>query len=142
MLLDWESPIAARLEAAGLPVRRASAADAVDRQAAPVVHVVYAGYSARDAGVAASQLTVRWMMVVATRNVRAAAAGADARLEASPMVQTCIEALLGWHPPGAGSPLRLVDAPEPYYEAGYLAIPIVFAASQVVRQAFDFEQID
>lgn len=142
MLLDWEAPIAARLEAAGLPVRRATAADAVDRQAAPVVHVVYAGYNARDAGVAASQLSIRWMAVVAARNVRAAAAGADARLEAAPMVQACIEALLGWHPPGASSPLRLVDGPEPFYEAGYLAIPVVFSASLVLRQAFDFEQID
>lgn len=129
MLLDWEPAIVERLEAAGLRVLTAPNLASIDRQITPAVHLVYGGYAAAEAGLAGSRVDVTWLAVVAVRNARSHASGADSRNEAAAPVTDVITALNGWRVPGAHTPLRMSTAPRVEFDAGFYAVPMAFTAS-------------
>ncbi|MEQ8511227.1 MAG: hypothetical protein RJP96_02765 [Algiphilus sp.] len=73
-------------------------------------------------------VTQTWAVVVVTRNAKSQRSGSDARAQASELLGTAIESLLGWLPPGNQfRRLRLAVAPRPQYGAGGVVyFPLLF----------------
>lgn len=110
-----------------------------EKQLTPAVHVVCQGYrvtESRGDGRAA-RVEQTWLVVVATRNVRGLGNLKDAdaaRAAAGSLAALVANALMGWRPPGAAKPLRLVDGPRADYSAGHQYLPLAFAAELLLNQ--------
>lgn len=106
-----------------------------ERQLTPAVHVLYQGYRLLESS--ANGLTARieqtWLVVVATRNVRALASGSATRLEAGALAAGVLQALMGFKPGSAAKPLQLSGAPAARYTAGAQYLPLAFATEVVAR---------
>ncbi len=126
----------ARLPAGAHVLTRADLASVTEgSQPTPAVHVVYQGYrvaESRPDGRAA-RLQQTWLVIVAVRNVRDAAAGSAARGDAGSLADAVIAALMGWKPAGVNKPLKLVNAPASGYRAGHLYLPLAFELETDVR---------
>jgi hypothetical protein len=111
-------------------------------QPVPAVHVLYQGYSASgdysrqpkgsSAGAVAA-VVQSWVCTVAVRNVRTIKTGSSARTDAGPLVARVAQALMGWQPAGCSKPLKLVNAAQAAYSAGYMYLPLQFDAEFVLR---------
>lgn len=130
-----------RTRLAGLtpPVHVLTAADldgvTEEKQLVPAVHVVYQAYrvaESRDDGLAA-RVDQTWLAVVTTRNARGLKSGAAARSEAGPLARKVAAALMGWRPPSASKPLRLVDGPGAGLSAGFAYLPLAFKAETLIK---------
>lgn len=106
-----------------------------ERQLCPAVHVLYQGYQVKElnsrGNVARVQQT--WLAVVATRNVRALKAGAEAGGLAGLLSGQVLQALMGWQPPSATKPLALAGAPSPRFAAGHQYLPLAFSTELVLK---------
>lgn len=76
---------------------------------------------------------VRWLVVLAVKNVAQAADGKAAREAAQPLVAAVLKKLMGWRPDQAHMPLRFIDAPRPDYQSGLLWLPLVFETPQIFK---------
>lgn len=106
-----------------------------ERQITPAVHVVYQGYQVQETS--ANGLVARvqqsWLVVVATRNVRALKVGDPARAEAGALAAGVLQALMGWKPASAAKPLTLTSAPNARYTAGCQYLPLAFSTELVAK---------
>ncbi len=130
--LALEGLIVARLKSA-LPstVRVLSAADMAgiteSSQPTPAVHVLYRGYRVRDSEVLAfASIEQTWLTVIAVRNVTDLTSGTDARQSAGPLAADVIDALYQYRfgELSGARPLRITQAPEAGYRAGYFYLPL------------------
>lgn len=130
--LALEPLIVARLKSV-LPadVHVLSAADlagvAESAQPTPAVHVLYRGYRVRDADVPAfASIEQTWLTVIAARNLTDLASGSDARQAAGPLAADVIDALYQhrFSELSGARPLRITQAPEAGYRAGYFYLPL------------------
>lgn len=130
-LLSVEPLIVARLSASvTVPgVKILAVPDLAGVQAAsqpvPAVHVVFGGFESVSAAQGIADVVERWLTVVVVRNVRAAAAGADARADAGSLLDAVFAALAGWQPAGY-PPLLPVTPPQAGYDAGFGYFPLAW----------------
>jgi len=140
--LALEPLLVARLRAA-LPASVAvlTAADlgavAEGTQPTPAVHVLYRGYAPARAGETAAMweaLDQYWLTVVAVRNASSVVTGDAARADAGPLMAAVIAALGGYVPDLYGfKSLRLAEAPEAGYRAGFGYFPLGWRVATKVR---------
>ncbi|MBB5204404.1 hypothetical protein HNQ51_001718 [Inhella inkyongensis] len=104
-----------------------------ERQLSPAVHVIYQGYQVLEQRGKVARLQQTWLVVVATRNVRALKAGAEAGGRAGLLAGQVMQALMGWQPPSAAKPLALSAAPGPRFQAGHQYLPLAFSTELVLK---------
>lgn len=104
------------------------------QQVTPAVQVIYRGYRVQDVRTdgRAARFEQTWLTVVATRNVASLRSGDAARLDAGVIALRVLKALMGHTLPGSSRPLRPVDAPEAAYSAGFMYLPLAFAAELAI----------
>ncbi|HIP79461.1 MAG TPA: hypothetical protein EYH07_13500 [Kiloniellaceae bacterium] len=83
-----------------------------------------AGRSGQNKGV---QIAVRWLIVVAGRNVARIRDGAPARGTVSQVAGAAMSRLAGWRPPDCQE-FRPEDGYRPIHEAGLLLFPLAFTS--------------
>lgn len=141
--LQLEDEIVARLKVRLAELRPAihvmTAADLAgaveEKQLAPAVHVVFQNYrpteTRPDGRIARVEQT--WLVVVATKNVRATKTGDAARSAAGLLARQVLLALQGWQPPSATKPLLLAPAPNARYGGGHQYLPLALTAEIVLK---------
>lgn len=109
------------------------------KQFTPNAHVIYNGYAPSPSN-NGSQGKIQgvdkaWIVVVSVRNAQGTQSSAGARDEASPIIDKCLAALLGWRAPIAGEmPLALSPAPgASFSDAGFAYYPIAFTNGRTYR---------
>jgi len=105
-------------------------------QLSPAATVIYNGYRTGDqVGQGAVQhVTFTFLVVVSVRNARAAGVSLGVREDAAPIMDACLEALLGFRPVTGCTPLRLQDAPGAgFSDAGFGYYPLAFDISRTFR---------
>jgi hypothetical protein len=106
--------------------------DGVGDKRLPAIFVTYDGYRVADAkSPGAVLLAVRWLAVLAVRNVADVTSGAPARAEAADIATRIVARLYRWKGNGALA-LQPLDAPRPIYEDGLLLITIPFEAQTII----------
>lgn len=102
-----------------------------DTQPTPAVHLVYQGYRVVESGSSTglmARVEQSWLATVATRNVRQLKSGQAARADAGAIARRVARALMGFKPAGSSKPLRLADAPQAGFTAGFMYLPLAFVA--------------
>lgn len=107
------------------------------RQKAPVVAVIYDGYSITESlpNGKACCIEQTFLVAVAAKTARGAGQPIDARNEAGAIGLQVLRALLGFGV-GGGRTLRLAEAPGPEYDGGFCYLPLAFS----VRATFKGDQ--
>jgi hypothetical protein len=96
----------------------------------PAVDVIYGGYTVEEDKGGMIKLTLKWLTMVAVRNLKEVREGAGARDEAGPLTDTVFEALHRWKPPLEGyGTLRLANPIPPIYVLGTLHFPLVWTVT-------------
>lgn len=100
----------------------------------PCVYVVYDGGQVleQNAGGVEARVALRWLVVLAVKNVRSAD-GAAAREDAQPLASAVLAALMGWRPDASHTALHLVDLPHPEFSDGLLWLPMAFQTTQIMK---------
>lgn len=108
-----------------------------DQQVTPAVQLVYRGYRVVETNHSnnSARIEQTWLAVVATRNAKSLRTGDAARAEAGVITRRVLHALMGHRLEGTSKPLRLADAPEAGYSAGYQYLPLAFVAELTVTTA-------
>lgn len=143
-LFDLEPAILERLRErlAGLqpPVKLLTAADldgvSENSQFTPAVHLIYRGYSVAEtlrSDNSAARITQEWLAVVATRSQKALRAGDAARENGGAIAMAVCSALMGFKPAGASKPMKLANAPDAGYSAGFHYLPMAFEAEMILQ---------
>jgi hypothetical protein len=101
----------------------------------PSVAVVYTGYTpGPKAANSIQEIQFGWLVVVNVRNARNVASGQGVRDDASPLVETTLEALLGFRPIPKFKPLQLEPAPgAALTDAGFGYFPLAFSTAATYR---------
>lgn len=101
---------------------------------APCAYVVYDGarVTSSKSDYTEAKLAVRWLVVLAVKDVAGAADGQAARAAAQPLVTAILDLLMGWRPDQAHMELKLVECPRPDFQGGLLWLPLVFETNQAV----------
>lgn len=104
-------------------------------RATPCVYVVFDGARVLETNAPydKARLAARWLVVLAIKNVAAAADGQAAREQAQPLVAATLKLLMGWRPDQAHQELRLVECPRPDFQGGLLWLPLVFETVQILK---------
>lgn len=126
MWLDFEPQLIARLQAkldASITVLSARDLAGVKEslQTAPAVQVYGAPYTPTETAKNGRVVVVdqEWMCVVVVRNASTQKTGSAARLDAGPICDAVLQALLGWpYTEPADTRLRLVRGPMPAWTPG------------------------
>lgn len=102
---------------------------------APCAYVVFDGAQVVETNPPydKARLAARWLVVLAVKNVAAAADGRAARADAQPLVAAVLKSLMGWRPDRAHQELKLVECARPEFQGGLLLLPLVFETSQIVK---------
>lgn len=105
-----------------------------EKQVTPAVHLVYRGYrvAQNNHGNDTARIEQIWLAIVATRNMKAMRTGEAARADAGVIAQRVLKALMGYSAPGTSKPLRLAEAPEAGFNAGFQYLPLGFVAELAV----------
>lgn len=108
-----------------------------DQQTTPAVQIVYRGYRVVESNHSSNSVRIEqtWLAVVATRNAKNLRTGDAARADAGVITRRVLQALMGHRLVGTSKPLRLADAPEAAYSAGYQYLPLAFVAELTVTTA-------
>lgn len=103
----------------------------------PALFVACDGYRVVDAkSAAAAQVAVRWLVVVAVRQVQDVVGGTDARAAASDIARAVFAALYRWQPSPDYQPMQPVASPpRPEYASGVLLMPLVFETEEIIRRS-------
>lgn len=110
---------------------------AENAQFTPAVHLIYQGYSVaenRSDGTQA-RITQQWLAVVATRSQKALRGGDVARSDAGAIAAQVCSALMGYKPSAASKPMRLANAPDAAYTAGFQYLPLGFEIEMTLQPA-------
>lgn len=101
---------------------------------APCCYVAYDNYDVLESGTdgTAARVAVRWVVIVAARNVARAGDGQPAREDANAIVNEVLRRLMGWQAAPQYSPLMLVPAAGAEYDGGTQFVPLGFEVEQVV----------
>lgn len=105
-------------------------------QVAPAVWVLLNGYQpVGDVGVGAvTTFELNWQIVVAVRSGYGMGSSEGVRLEAAPIVDVVLDALLGWKPSKDFAHMRAEQSPGPgYSDAGFGYFPHNFTTRTTVR---------
>lgn len=142
-LFDLEPAILARLreQLANLqpPVKLLTAADlngvSENQQFTPAVHLIYRGYAVAENkhDATSARITQDWLAVVATRNQAGIRAGYKARENGGEIAMQVCAALMGFKPTGASKPMKLANAPDAGYSAGFHYLPLAFEAEMTLQ---------
>ncbi|MBS3936499.1 MAG: hypothetical protein KGZ43_10025 [Sulfuritalea sp.] len=136
-MLSLEPLLRARLaEIAGLKgVHGLADLGAEKVRPAPCAYVVYDGARVLATSVdrVEARLAVRWLVVLAVKEVSGAADGQAARTAAQPLVAAILGLLMGWRPDPAHMELKLVECPRPDFQGGLLWLPLVFETEQILK---------
>lgn len=99
------------------------------------LHVILDGYRVVKCEPEArfAQVDLRWLVVVAVRNARQTDPAASVRDTAGAVMQSVIQTLLGWRPPGATGAVRLVDGPRPATRDQFSYHPLGFAVATILK---------
>lgn len=95
-------------------------------QFTPAVHVAFGGYRVIAADGEVTDIETTWHTVVAVRNARDQIDGKAARADACSIVGLLYQALAGWLPPGCSAVMRLSEAPQPAFSAGFYYLPLAW----------------
>ena len=142
-LFDLEPAILERLreQLAGVqpPVKVLTAADLdgvpENQQFTPAVHLIYRGYGVAENkhDATSARITQEWLAVVATRSQKALRAGDAARESGGAIAMQVCAALMGFKPTGASKPMKLANAPDAAYSAGFHYLPLAFEAEMTLQ---------
>ena len=136
-MLSLEPLLRARLatEPALLGVYGLAELGAIKSRPAPCAYVVYDGARVVETPEPydKARLAVRWLVVLAIKDVAGAADGQAARAAAQPIAAAVMQLLMGWRPDQAHQPLKLVECPRPDFQGGLLWLPLVFETVQIVK---------
>ncbi|MCE5420257.1 MAG: hypothetical protein JJ713_05670 [Acidithiobacillus sp.] len=100
----------------------------------PAAFVLADGYRVDDgSSPGAVRLAVRWLVVLAVRNVADVVGGSGARVELTDLAASIMASLYRFQPPGF-QPMRAVDAPRPSYEDGLMLYPLAFETLQIINR--------
>jgi hypothetical protein len=136
-MLSLEPLLRERLERSGLFKGVWGLADlnAEKTKPTPCVYVIYDGARVIEspAPYDKARVAVRWLVVLAVKDVARAADGNAARAAAQPLLAAIFNLLLGWRPDRAHMELRLTDCPRPEYQSGLLWLPAVFETVQILK---------
>jgi len=78
-------------------------------------------------------LSVRWLIVVAGRDVSSIIDGKPARDSVAEISRRAFARLIGWYPP-SGSPMTALNGYLPMYESGLVKFPLVFESKLHIEQ--------
>lgn len=97
-------------------------------QITPAILVLSGG---ADATLNGSVITIvlRFVLMIATRNVSDVRSGGAARDEAGPLAPKVIEAMQGWRPCVGFSHLLLTSIDAPLLSEGYFLLPLIFTTN-------------
>lgn len=103
---------------------------------APCCYVAYDDYSVLETGPdgTAARVSVRWVVIVAAKNVARAGDGQPAREDANAIVNAVLQRLMGWQASPAHSPLMLAPAAGAEYSGGTQFVPLGFEVEQVLSR--------
>lgn len=139
-MLESAKPISDKLIAvvpAGVKVFSSATLEAARRNAqiAPAVHLVFDGIKpGNNLGQGKIQgVEIRWLLMVAGRNVSDTQTGWPALEEVSVLIKTALGALLGFRPDANHSPLQLAPAPRHAENTGLAWMPIAFTTTTTWR---------
>lgn len=140
---DLEPVILARLreQLAGLQpaVKVLTAADLngveENKQFTPAVHLIYQNYSVTESRADGTQarITQPWLAVVATNRKKAIRSGDAAREDGGAIAMRVCAALMGFRPAGSSKPMKLINAPDANYSAGFHYLPLAFEAEMILQ---------
>lgn len=102
---------------------------------APCCYVAYNDYDVLETGGdgTAARVSVRWVVIVAVKNVARGADGQPAREDANAIVKEVLRRLMGWQAAPEYSPLKLVPAAGAEYLGGTQFVPLGFDVEQVIH---------
>ena len=97
------------------------------QQPSQAVHVLYGGYTPRQANAAWEDVEQTWHTIIAVRNVAGLPGVAPGNLDAGPLMMLTVAALRPWVPPldGAGT-LHLAPPLRPAFKAGFSYYPLAW----------------
>ena len=104
-------------------------------QVAPAVWVLLNGYQpVQDVTPGIATIELSWQIVVAVRSGYGMGSGDGVRIEAAPIIDVVIDALLGWRPSKDFQSMKLDQSPGPgYSDAGFGYFPHNFTTRTQVR---------
>lgn len=139
-MLESAKPIEEKLLArvpSGTKVFLAATLEAAKRNAqiAPAVHLVFDGIKpGNNLGQGKIQgVEIRWLLMIASRNVSDTQTGWSALEEVSTLTKTVLGALLGFKPDADHAPLQLAPAPRHAENTGLAWMPIAFTTTTTWR---------
>jgi len=144
MLFDFAPLIVERLRTECPSVRLVASYDDIAdldaaKQVTPALAVIYQGYRPAeefddDGEVVAVQSD--WLVVVCVANARQGGVGlsrtGDRKEDANPICAEVLRAMMGWIPGDDGAPVRLAGAPQPFYDAAAIFVPLGFSLRQTI----------
>lgn len=101
-----------------------------DKPQSNTIYIVFGGGNVQPRG-SSSVLDLRWVAVVAARNVGDVRGGSKARDDAGPLCARVIQALQNWTPCAGFSALLLVATEAPVLVDSYFLYPLVFATTTI-----------
>lgn len=102
----------------------------------PALFVACDGYRVLDdQSPGAVRIAVRWLVVVAVRQVADVVGGTDARAAASDLAASVMAQLYRWQPSPDYQPMMPAQAPRPEYAAGVLLLPLAWETSQIIERS-------
>ncbi len=107
-----------------------------NKQFTPAVHLIYQGYSVAESlrsDNSAARITQDWLAVVTTSRKKAIRAGDAAREDGGVIAVRVCAALMGFRPAGSSKPMKLANAPNAGYNAGYHYLPLAFEAEMTLQ---------
>lgn len=85
----------------------------------------------------AASLALRWLVLIAVRNVAEIRSGHPAREEVDDIIEQTFRALCGWQPAPNHRPLKPIDPPRPTYTNGLLFYPLAFESGRLLQRLTD-----
>jgi hypothetical protein len=102
----------------------------------PALFVGAMGYRVQDAqSPGAVKIAMRYVVVVAMRQVTDVIGGTGAREAASDIAAAVMSRLYRWQPSADYQPMLPIEAPRPQYDAGVLMFPLAFETSEIIERS-------
>lgn len=115
-----------------IPVWRAASVEQMPRNTIMAVVVIPVGIEVSEQRRGQVAIAEAVIVVVQVRNPSSQLAGVTVLQNAGPLLEACVQALLGWTPGEAYEPLTMTSAPSPEFEAGFGYYPLAFQTRYVL----------
>lgn len=99
----------------------------------PAIFVGCDGYRVVDDSThGAVRVAVRWLVIVAVRQVSDVVGGTDARAAVSDIATEVMSRLYRWQPTPQHQPMMPIQPPPPEYASGLLLLPMAFECNKII----------